>query len=241
MQIASFGYLFTEEALPESADHGEKSHKRRAETTNLEKTQMPDRKEQAGNAKSAPNQRAPKGGALALAALLSLAAAGAWADDYPTLRGGVLTLPRVDTPEQAGRYLDVSLKLTENGSWALLGYTDGGTYASMLYATTAEAIVTDSFPVQVLLRVNGYFSSGCGELGPIDQRLVDGRFEVVVHQHSSAGPNVGCTLAMVPTQTIIPLPVYGLTAGTYQYSVNGGAPGSFTLGKDNIIEAANPR
>ncbi|GKS70454.1 hypothetical protein W03_24580 [Nitrosomonas sp. PY1] len=44
-----------------------------------------------------------------------------------------------------------------------------------------------------------------------------------------------CTAAIQPFLKVIPLDVYGLDAGIYEYSVNAGNNGAFELLKDNRL------
>ena len=46
---------------------------------------------------------------------------------------------------------------------------------------------------------------------------------------------MACTLAMVPFKHVMPLDVYDLPAGVYEYSVNDEFSGSFTLTTDNRL------
>ena len=41
--------------------------------------------------------------------------------------------------------------------------------------------------------------------------------------------------SIFPFRKTIPLPVYGLRAGTYSYSINGGNNGTFNLAVDNEL------
>lgn len=108
----------------------------------------------------------------------------------------------------------------------------------MIEGDGVEVIMTDSLPAQVFLRVKGNFSTGCEEVGRIDQRLNERHFEVVISIVSTI-PNdgsVACTSALVPFERIVPLQVYGLNAGAYEYSVNGERSGTFELGSDNRLQ-----
>ncbi len=91
-------------------------------------------------------------------------------------------------------------------------------------------------PVQVFLNIDGDLFLRCSDLGQISQKLIDNRFEVLIHDGpSNIGPGDGCGDATKPFEKIIPLSVYGLSAGTYEYSVNGGNIGTFTLTVDNKL------
>ncbi len=154
----------------------------------------------------------------------------------PSYQDGILTIPRVDTPEQAGNFQDAMFQFDDQaGVWRLLDYKVKKINVP-LENTNVELIITDSFPVQVFLKVSGEFSSDCGYFFINNKRLKDGRFEVIMHISSVQSTNqLSCFTAVTPFEEIIPLSVYGLNAGTYEYSINGGDIGTFTLTEDNKL------
>jgi len=140
-------------------------------------------------------------------------------DEHPIYQGGILTIPRVDTSDQVGKFQDVKLLLTEQGDWRLI---DVKIPLAGLYVETVQTVVTETFPFQVFLKVNGSFSNGCITMGQIAQRMKANRFEIVMYdQNNAKQPEETCTAALVPFEKIIPLSVYGLSAGTYEYSLSG--------------------
>lgn len=155
--------------------------------------------------------------------------------DYPVYRDDILIVPRVDTDEQTGQFQDGVFQYDPAvDAWRLLEYRIVPISQIFLVEEDGvEAIVTDTLPVQVLLKVNGNFHSSCGRLGRIDQRREGNRFEVLVNV---VGDGIGaCYTALVPFEKFIPLDVYGLPAGTYEYSVNGERTGTFELITDNNL------
>lgn len=166
-------------------------------------------------------------------------------DNYPTYQDGVLTIPRVDTPDQAGNYLDATFKYIEQDlCWELQGFKTANEHPlGKAPIEQVELIVIDSFPVQVFLKVQGAFPGNCGNLGQINQRLIDHRFEVAVHTEFPDLPlgTYACTQNMEYFEKNIPLSVYDLSAGSYEYSINGGDyAGTFTLTEDNRFALTNP-
>jgi hypothetical protein len=157
-------------------------------------------------------------------------ATAAFAEDAPRFQNQVLTIPRVDTEDQAGRYQNAHLRLAEDGRWDLQAVTE----AQPATVESSEILVVDSKPVQVFAKVSGYFPNGCYGLGAINvrHRNVD-LFEVVVTQVQLQTFAV-CTQALVPFNLTVPLDVYGLAAGTYQVSIHGNQR-SFTLAADNNL------
>ncbi len=168
-----------------------------------------------------------------------------FAADNPTYKEGLLTIPRVDTPEQVGKYLNVKLKPATEDTWQLLNFEETnriGGGVSVAVVTKVEMITINSFPVQIFLKVTS--GQNCTDL-QANQRLVGNQFDVGINRIPISS-TMACTASVGDTQTkAIPLSVYGLKAGTYSYSVNNGSSyighsvngitGTFTLAIDNII------
>ena len=162
----------------------------------------------------------------------------AFSSDTPTFADGLLTIPTVNTPDQVGQFQAVTFESTNQDGWQLLGFQETGIQGLGLDAMieAVELVKTDAVPVQILLRVTGYFSDGCPSIGQINHRLEDNQFEVVIHStRPTPIEEFACTQAIVPFRETISLPVYGLSAGTYDYHVNGGNNGTFELAVDNEL------
>ncbi len=164
----------------------------------------------------------------------------AFGTDAPVYKDGLLTIPSVNTAEQVGQYQDVTFKLTEQGTWQLLNVKTIGPVAFgtpgvwLAWVDRVDAIKTNTFPVQVFLRVSGGFSP-CNNatLGQINQRLENNRFDLAItYNFLVSNPPVICAQGMVNFIKTLPLPVYGLSASTYSYNVNG-TTGTFELTADN--------
>jgi hypothetical protein len=87
----------------------------------------------------------------------------------------------------------------------------------LLPVALVELVKTTETPVQVLLRVKGNLT-GCATLGSASQRLVGGRFEVLLAD-GTVGSTYAvslCTADVRPYVKTIPLAVYGLGAGNVQ-------------------------
>lgn len=153
----------------------------------------------------------------------------------PFYQNGMLTIPRVDTPEQIGNFQNARFKFTDQSTWELLDF-DTFPLTQGTEIESVEAIVTDSFPVQVFLKIRANFTTGCG-FGQINQTLVAGnQFEVMVYPDSLLNaPDIACAAVVFDPERTIPLSVFGLSAGTYEYSVNGGNISTFTLAEDNKL------
>lgn len=171
-----------------------------------------------------------------ISAIFLLPISQAFSSDTPTFEDGLLTIPTVNTPTQVGQYQAVTFEFTAQDGWQLLDFKEVGTQGLGLEAMieAVELVKTDTVPVQILLRVTGYFSDSCPSVGQINHRLEDNQFEIVIH---STRPieSFTCIVAIAPFRKTIPLPVYGLSAGTYSYSINGGNNGTFDLAVDNEL------
>lgn len=180
----------------------------------------------------------PAIGITFLLASLVFSQRNADASDYPVYRDGKLTIPRIDTDAQPGNFQKAEFQFENStNSWKLNQFVETKiTPGPATYDEKVEAILIDSSPAQVFLKITGKFSNGCAFFQQINQVLKGNTFEIILH----VGPNpfppeIACTAALVPYEKIIPLEVYGLPAGTYGYSVNGTHTGTFTLTKDNTL------
>lgn len=173
-----------------------------------------------------------------------LPAVTAFADDNPTYKEGLLTIPRIDTAEQVGKYQDAILKPIAEGTWQLLSLketavvnTGSGLTFAPIYKV--EVITTSSFPTQVFLKLFGSYTD-CGDISPIVHQRFDGNhFEVVLNKVYQTAITFACSAPVTGFAKTIPLSVYGLKAGTYSYSVAStnpnasGLTGTFKLTADN--------
>ena len=160
------------------------------------------------------------------------------AGSYPAYQDGILTIPRVDTPDHAGNYLNATFKYIGQDTWELRDFKTANEYPlQKAPIEQVEILITDSFPVQVFLKIQGTFTSGCSDLGQINQRLINNLFEVTVHAEFPDLPlgTYACTANIRLFEKVIPLPVYDLSAGSYKYSINGDYAGTFTLNKHNRL------
>jgi hypothetical protein len=150
-----------------------------------------------------------------------------------------LRVPLVDTLNAAGQYQEVLFKTArpdDVSTWQLLSVEQ----ANPLALDEVRVVVTDEVPAQAFLRVKGAVG-GCGGLDGIGKIAIKTRandFSVFVYHPAvavdpSTAPSFGCLAVTWPFIKSIPLPVYGLDAGTYTYSVNGEHNGEFTLFEDN--------
>jgi len=178
--------------------------------------------------------------ALAFAVLPLNTACGA---DAPSYKDWVLTIPSVSIADQVGKYQDLTFNYTPQGVWQLVGLKSigepiGTSSIKLANINKVDVIKPDGFPTQVLLRVSGaYDPCNNGALGQSNQRMESNRFDVAITFNqlvliSPPATPVGCSPGFVNFVRTVPLSVYGLSAGTYSYNVNG-TTGTFTLSADN--------
>lgn len=154
--------------------------------------------------------------------------------EHATYQDGVLTLPRVDTTEQAGQYQNARFSLQADGSWKLDELRAfGNAGLAKIPVESVEVTMTNGFPVSAYLRVRGV-GWPCGIEGKVrlQQRQVGTHFEVTISAPVVLDDSYSCPAVVQYVRVTVPLQVYGLAAGTYTYSVNG-VSGSFSLASDN--------
>lgn len=97
---------------------------------------------------------------------------------------------------------------------------------------SVDALVLESFPVQVHAIAQGNLPDGCTEIDQTLQQRTGNVFEVVLTTKRPA--DAMCTMAIEPFEETIPLDVLGLPAGDYTVTVNG-IGDTFTLAVDNKL------
>lgn len=163
----------------------------------------------------------------ALIVVSGLCFGNASAEEAPSFQNNILKIPRVDTPEQVGKYQNAEFRLAPDGRWDLLQANE----ARWAFVEEIEVKILESFPVQIHVAVAGYLPSPCHHLGPINKRYADNRFEISVNMIPPPA-GTACIAVVEPFETTIPLDVYGLPEESYQVQVNDKS-GSFVLNKDN--------
>ena len=102
-----------------------------------------------------------------------------------------------------------------------------------------DLIVTGEQPIQAILKLSGYFNYSCGNVLIVNQGHTHLRFEVTVafyNQFSGTDTEPPCTTDDKLYTIVLPLQVYGLSTGTYEYVVNGTHTGTFELKSENVIK-----
>ena len=94
-------------------------------------------------------------------------------------------------------------------------------------------ILMESLPATAAVVVQGYLPDGCTSI--VDMRMeIDeeaGTFAVTLGTYRD--PEAMCTMALVPFEEAVELPILGLPAGTYTVDVNG-ITTTFELAIDNV-------
>ena len=162
--------------------------------------------------------------------------AAAWSADAPYFDGTVLTIPRVDTPGQVGKYQEGVMRRNPDGTWSILSLRSVEPYSELsnLYNNWRVQVVTTSVaagPVSVYLRVRGA-DGGCPR-HPVRVHQRRSGSEIAVSLTRDSTSSGVCPAMMYPYHLSVPLDVYGLPAGTYSFVINNEYRGTFALERDN--------
>lgn len=163
-----------------------------------------------------------------------LLATQVFASEKVTLDYPILSIPSIEVNGKMGVYQDVKLEHSRSGGWKVTHFQRGNHVQQI---SDAQLIQTKDFPIQVFLKISGLFNNSCQSLGRIEDKLTENSFDVSVFYggDNSQDADRYCLMVMMPFTKVIPLPVYGLSSGTYHYTINGNFAGSFTLAKDNFF------
>lgn len=167
-------------------------------------------------------------GIIALTGLLLAQAASA---DPAVYQDNVLSIPTGAMIREDGSafyYGDILLRNDGEGGFHLV-QADA---KPLVHVESVDALIMESFPVQVSVRVEGFKSVPCVELLPAAVSRVENTFTVVLAE-TELGPAESCIAVIDPFETSIPLDVEGLEAGDYTVIVNG-VEATFTLDADNF-------
>ena len=94
-----------------------------------------------------------------------------------------------------------------------------------------DILILESFPVQIHVIARGNLPDPCTKISEVLQEKEGNTFFITIKTYRSPG---FCIQVIAPFEEIIPLEVYGLTAGTYTVDVNG-VQAAFDLEVDNIL------
>ncbi|MDR0781578.1 MAG: hypothetical protein LBF16_12940 [Pseudomonadales bacterium] len=145
----------------------------------------------------------------------------------------LLRVPLADTLDAPGFYQDAVFETATPGdvsNWRLLSVEEGRVQENI---DDVKVVVTEGVPAQVFLRVTG-LASGCDGVGRVAIATSEKDFSVFIY-HPPVAPGVMCLGVISRFTSSVPLPAYGLKAGTYSYSVNGKNNGKFTLRENNVF------
>lgn len=143
-----------------------------------------------------------------------------------------LKVPVVDADTQPALFQDGEFVFDASiNAWRLVTFRVTPVIEKLI--KNVELIKTDSNPAQVFLKISAP-DIACNTPGRIGMRKTGNRFDV------SAGftpppPGTACATVVVPFEVTVPLPVFGLPAGIYEYNVNSEFVGSFELTEDNTL------
>ena len=99
------------------------------------------------------------------------------------------------------------------------------------YVETADALILESFPLQVNIKITGNLPDGCTTIYQTESEQEGNSFKVKIL--TLREKEAMCTQALVPFEISVPLDVIGLPAGIYQVMVYD-VRTEFTFTQDNI-------
>jgi hypothetical protein len=150
-----------------------------------------------------------------------------------------LDVPVVDIPGAPGAYRDAIFeKRPTDPAWKLIAVNQALALPSYSIKSV-ETVVSDDQPQQVFLRIRGSLPA-CSEVGHESIAMKGFQFSVTLFYAPVPPTPPGesprmCLDVMVDFVKVLPMPVYGLNAGTYTFSVNGVDEGSFVLRQKNVL------
>ena len=152
-------------------------------------------------------------------------------------KDGTLTIPRVDTSDQVGRYQNVMFQFDPQPNvWILETFQSresNGTKPHLRIAVPAVWSSRPTIPDQAELHVVGEFT--CGRIGQINQRHTNNLFEIQITL-DPLQPDEVCDHETRTFSRTIQLDVARLKAGEYQFSINNILINrTFTLPVDTIV------
>lgn len=163
-----------------------------------------------------------------LLSILSLALSTANANNEAVFLDGQLSIPVIHTEQQLGKYEHIEFQLAKDGRWDLVNYS----VAKQATVKSIKLNISESFPVQVHIEVQGYLPNACYTLGNIHSTIDNSAFTVAINMQV-LHPDLSCTQALVPFNVKVPLDVADSKAGIYTVNVNG-IHESFELSVDNF-------
>ena len=94
-----------------------------------------------------------------------------------------------------------------------------------------DILILEIFPVQINVIASGNLPDPCTEISEVIKEREGDTFFITIKTYRSPG---FCIQVIAPFEEIIPLEVYGLTAGTYTVDVNG-VQATFDLEIDQFL------
>jgi inhibitor of cysteine peptidase len=99
---------------------------------------------------------------------------------------------------------------------------------------SVDALILESFPVQVNVVVEGQLPDACSFIEKVEQERQEDEFKI--HLAIARRPEARCAPQPTPFEQVVSLDVLGLEAGAYTVDVHG-VTAEFELSMDNVLEA----
>jgi len=147
--------------------------------------------------------------------------------ESPTPRPTPLPTATVTKQKQTATPTEVAPEPTQKPT-----AVEGGVITGEAVVESIEILLLESFPIQVHVVARGNLPDSCTEISEITKGRDGNTFRVTITTSHPADKM--CAEMLVSFEEVIPLDVYGLSAGTYTVDVNG-VTGSFILDVDNVL------
>jgi inhibitor of cysteine peptidase len=106
-------------------------------------------------------------------------------------------------------------------------------YGETALIDSIDILFLESFPLQVNAIVKGTFPDGCTSIQRHEVKRVENIFTIMIF--TQRPKEAFCTEALVPFEYVVPLDVYGLSAGNYLVKAYN-TEAEFSLIQDNILQ-----
>jgi hypothetical protein len=176
------------------------------------------------------------GGFLGFA--LCIASMAATADELATYDAQTMSLfvPAVSTTDRAGAVQNVTISYDGDDKWVVTDGWDAWLLGNSV--NNVDLILKGDAPVQAYLRISGFISP-CLEVGRSAQKIVENRIYIYAYYLENdfiqSEEPLACVDSVESFEHIVPLDIYGLEAGDYEYVFNDEFVGEFSLGVENVL------
>ncbi len=148
-----------------------------------------------------------------------------------------LTIPVVNSKTTPGVFQNIKIRHHQGEFWRLTAYWEAVKFHSALIESVKLVTVGSQPPIQLYLEIKGRFY--CMDPGNIVQALEDNKLKVnfyyAEYPYFTIKEPTICAASYDNFRKVVPLEVYGLPAGQYEYLLNGDFSGTFSFSQNNVL------